>query len=67
MLRIKQVLIVISMVIVWGITSVITLGSPTLKGKTSILLSGVFLNTLLGVYYSYLKQRPASFKEWIKQ
>lgn len=66
MLKLKRILVIISMIVTWATTLLIAIGSPTYTGKVCIFFSGVFINTLLGIYYSYLKQRPASFDDWLK-
>ena len=66
MLRFKQQLVTVVMVIVWGVTVAILINATTVLGRVSILSSGVTINILLGIYYSFLRQRPASFREWLR-
>lgn len=48
-------------------TGVIYAGAATARGKLSILAVGLLTYLLMGLYYSWLANRPATIRDWFKQ
>ena len=47
-------------------TLVAYMGATNLKGKASIILTGLLITVSLAVVHSWLTLRPVSFREWLK-
>lgn len=48
-------------------TGIIYMGATTSRGKLSILAVGLLTYLLMGLYYSWFANRPATIRDWFKQ
>ncbi|OJW70290.1 MAG: hypothetical protein BGO59_24065 [Spirosoma sp. 48-14] len=64
--QIMKILLIVSMVLVWGWTIFMGLFATHANGRRAGWLIGCTINILLAIYYSYLVKRPKTVKEWLK-
>ncbi|GAB3321378.1 hypothetical protein GCM10027299_15720 [Larkinella ripae] len=66
MVKILKVLLAVLMVVTWLALGILVFLAPSLWGKVAIIGSGVLINSLLALGYSYLGDRPNSLRDWFK-
>ncbi len=54
------------MTIVWLVMFGMVIPMKSTKGQVTTVIICLLINTVLGVYYSLIDHRPASFREWLK-
>ncbi|GAB4033016.1 hypothetical protein [Spirosoma gilvum] len=67
MAKLKKVVVSILMTIVWLVMFGMVIPMKSTRGQVVTVLICLLINTVLGVYYSLIDNRPASFREWLKQ
>ena len=58
-------LITVVMTAVIPITGIIYWGTTNLRGKLCIALTGLLINVLLALWYSWLDRRPKNVSDWL--
>ncbi|WP_460978456.1 hypothetical protein [Spirosoma knui] len=67
MSKLKKIVTTLVMVLVWGVTLTLALGTSNSRGLWSILGTGIAVNVLLAMYYSCIDRQPTSFREWLSR
>ena len=48
------------------VTGIVYWGATTLRGKLCIALTGLLINSLLALWYSWLDRQPKNFADWLR-